>query len=219
MPSRGVISHEGDVEILTVYIFVEPYRSGARVLLRLRFCSDHPYEVAIATFTQQGSADLSTCIVTATMGNFARLRILHLSDGLRTASGLWPDFSGNGFAQHACYCRDDLLTALDGSALFVATPDEENPEDANYASRTFIGWKYYGEVATQYWRHAAPPLELRGCVNGRETYWASESPIPGGIAFENFELIEPFHEGVEAWFGVSPGFYERPLPISQMGNQ
>ncbi|MCK4570622.1 hypothetical protein KAT84_01605 [Candidatus Bipolaricaulota bacterium] len=94
----------------------------------------------------------------------------------------------------------------EGHAVFAATPNEENPEDADYAPRTFIGWKYYGEIATQVWRSEDPHPLLRGCVNGRTEYWASRSPIPGGISFENFEFIEPFREGGTFRFGVVPDF-------------
>ncbi len=41
-------------------------------------------------------------------------------------------------------------------------------------------------------------------VNGRGVYWASRSPIPGGISFENFEMVAPFQQGQEFWFGVEP---------------
>lgn len=41
-------------------------------------------------------------------------------------------------------------------------------------------------------------------MNGRYTYWASKSPIPGGIAYENFELTEPFQSGQSYIFGITP---------------
>ena len=40
-------------------------------------------------------------------------------------------------------------------------------------------------------------------MNGRYTYWASKSPIPGGIAYENFELTEPFQSGQSYIFGFT----------------
>ncbi len=33
------------------------------------------------------------------------------------------------------------------------------------------------------------------------------NPFPSGVAFDNFELIEPFQEGSEFWFGVMPGLW------------
>ena len=84
-PARGVITHEDEVETLMVYILIEPYRSGAHVYLRLRFRSDRPYEAGLATFTHSGSAELSFCILTATMGNYARLRTLQSAPAARHA--------------------------------------------------------------------------------------------------------------------------------------
>lgn len=213
-PSYGAVSVDGGIETLTVFIFVEPYRHGARVVLRLRFRSDRPYEVGIAAFTQPGSEPLSACVITATMGNFARLRTLHLSSGVRSSLEMWPSFPGGGFTHHICFPLSELILTPSGDALFVATPDEEHPEAAAYEVGTFVGWRYYGQAATQYWRREEPPLGLRGCVNARATYWASEARIPGGISFENFELIEPFQEGSEVWFGVQPGMYEAPSTMA-----
>jgi hypothetical protein len=33
-------------------------------------------------------------------------------------------------------------------------------------------------------------------------YWNSKSPIPGGVSFENFELVSPFRQGEEFVFSV-----------------
>ena len=37
----------------------------------------------------------------------------------------------------------------------------------------------------------------------RVRYWRSRHPIPGGIAFENFELRERFHDGQRSVFGIT----------------
>jgi hypothetical protein len=63
---------------------------------------------------------------------------------------------------------------------------------------------------TQYWRKASTEVhnDLQCAVNGRYTYWLSRKPLPGGIAYENFELLEPFRDGQQFTFGVtrrSPG--------------
>lgn len=203
-PVRGVIGSDEGVETLRVIIHIEPYRSGASVVLCLTFRADRPYEVGFSTFQAEGSKPLSACIVTATMGNYARLRTLVLRDDTVQASDFWPAFSGSDFAPHVCFGLDALIMNAQGHAMFVAAPNEVHPESADYAPHTFIGWKYDGEVATQIWRSEDPHPLLRGCVNGRTEYWASRSPIPGGVAFENFEMIEPFREGATFWFGVVP---------------
>lgn len=206
-PARGIIKHEDGIERLIVYCIVEPFRRGARVTLRLEFRSDRPYEVGIASFTQPGSAPLETCIITATMGNYARLRIVHLHTGSHHATDLWSEDPGLEFTPHACFPVSEMIRTPSGGALFLATPDEQDPAGASYALGTFRGWKYSGQIATQYWRHEDPSPELTGCVNARSAYWASASPIPGGLSFENFELVAPFREGTVVWFGVRPGIW------------
>lgn len=47
-----------------------------------------------------------------------------------------------------------------------------------------------------------PPNGPRG-LNGRHTYWMSRHPIPGGVAFENFEMRERFHPGQRFIFGIT----------------
>ena len=47
-------------------------------------------------------------------------------------------------------------------------------------------------------------------MNGRYTYWAIFKKLPGGIAFENFELVEPFRQGAVYYFGIDP---EKPSKI------
>ncbi len=212
-PARGEILTQDGVEILRVFIHIEAYRSGAIVSLCLTFRADRPYEVGISTLQAAGSKPLSECIVTATMGNFARLRTLHLSERTVDAEALWPTFDGSGFTAHACFAMDELIRARNGDVWFVAMPDEPNPARATYAPGTFIGWEYTGLVATQTWRREAARPVVRGCVNGRAQYWASESPIPGGISFENFELVEPFESGATFWFGVWPGCDLSVLPF------
>ena len=90
-----------------------------------------------------------------------------------------------------------------GQAIVAARPDEPDPAKARYSPDVARNWHYQGAVATQYWHaRARPGLVVR--VNGRQTYWASNSPIPGGVAFENFELEAPFEPGFEFCFGVTP---------------
>jgi hypothetical protein len=56
----------------------------------------------------------------------------------------------------------------------------------------------------QTWRVEDPDPALVAQVNGRYTYWMSGHPIPGGIAFENFEIVEPFRPDRELIFQVEP---------------
>ena len=203
-PARGVIGEENGVETLTVFIGIEKFRSGAAVFLRLTFREDRPCEVQIATFTQPTSAPLSHCVATATMGNYARLRRLHLRSSVVTTQELYSDatFGAIGFAPHKRFGLEQLARTQDGAALLAATSDEPDPARADQGT-VARGWRYIGHPATQYWRCDDPPPSLMTLVNARRTYWASNVPIPGGVSFENVELIAPFQSGQSWTFGVT----------------
>jgi hypothetical protein len=57
---------------------------------------------------------------------------------------------------------------------------------------------------TQYWKKPRGTFreDLHVAVNARATYWQTMQPIPGGVAFENFEMRERFYEGQEFVFGI-----------------
>ncbi len=203
-PARGVISRKDNLETLEVFILVERFSSGAHPYLRLRFRSDRPYEVGIACFAQRDSEPMRSCVLTATMGNYARLRCLHLADRVVRSSDLWPRFDGNGFAPVKRFPLDQLTRTSDGHVMVATTTDEREPDKADYAPFTFKGWKYVGRRAVQYWRCETPQQDLYVRVNGRTRYWASRTPIPGGVSFENIEMVTPFSHGQEFWFGVKP---------------
>ncbi|MCP4785610.1 MAG: hypothetical protein GY903_26680 [Fuerstiella sp.] len=203
-PARGVVSREGDVETLEVFVHVERFNSGADPYLRLRFRSDRPFEVGIASFAKRSSRPMRSCVLTATMGNYARLRRLQLADRIVQSRNLWPAFDGDAFAPVRRFPLDQLTRTPEGHAFVSATTDESEPQKADYAPFTFKGWKYTGLRAVQYWRCESPPDDLYVRVNGRTKYWASRTPIPGGISFENFEMVARFRSGQEFWFGVKP---------------
>ena len=74
-------------------------------------------------------------------------------------------------------------------------------------------WYYGGRKVTQFWLKRAGSFGdgLRARVNGRRVYWSSHFPIPGGVAFENFELNEQFQPGQRSWFGITPATPEELL--------
>jgi len=201
---RGKIVEIDGVKALRVYVGVERFNNGAEVYLRLTFREDRPYEVGIATFVRKDSAPLERCILTATMGNYARLRVLKLADSAVTAGKLWPEYRDVNFAPHARFSLAELERDKSGAAVATAWCDEDNPEKAVYAAGTREHWRYEGRAARQFWRVEKPEAGLEVLVNGRVVYWNSRSPIPEGIAFENFEMAAPFKDGQEFWFGVEP---------------
>lgn len=202
-PASGVVKMIDGVSTLTVFVFCEPFESGAKVFVRLRFYEDMPYEVEIKTFTYPDSKRLDNFIVTATMGNFARLRTLYLSSDTVSSHKLWPHYKGDAFTPHAHFSSAEFVHNQ-SSSFFIAAPDEADPSVATYAPATASHWKYYGNKGVQYWRVSKDETDFEGLVNGRYTYWASQAPIPGGISFENFELKAPFRQGRTMVFGISP---------------
>lgn len=203
-PAGGIVGTVAGVETLTIFIFCETFENGAKVYLRLRFFEDRPYEVEIKTYAQPGSKPLDYFTVTATMGNFARLRTLYLHGKTKSSHELWPHYQGNAFTDHARFSLDKFVTGVDGNRFFIAAPDEADPSTASYAPGTAHHWRYQGKKGVQYWMVCKDENDFEGLVNGRYTYWASKSPIPGGISFENFELKAPFRQGRTMVFGISP---------------
>lgn len=212
-PCRGDIAVVDGVERLRLNVLVERFANGADVWVRVEFRADRPHEVALAAFRREGSAPLDTCILTATMGNWARLRTLRLADRDVAAAEIWPDYRDVHFAPHRAFGLAEL--EREGDAVVVAAvPDEAEPQRAAHAPGTAEHWRYVGRRAVQTWRAAGPDPGLVAQVNGRRTYWMSEHPIPGGIAFENVELVEPFRQGRELVFAVEPLAGESAARIS-----
>jgi hypothetical protein len=84
------------------------------------------------------------------------------------------------------------------------TSDEPRPAEV-YPLPGTKRFYYPGEPVTQYWLRPgpAPRRGLRLRVNGRAQYWHSRQNVPGGMAFENFELREPYRRRQRYIFGVT----------------
>jgi hypothetical protein len=198
-PARGTV----DGSTLTVHILCEPFLNGGDVWVTATFTADRPHEVALAAWARESSVPLKACILSATMGNWARLRELELAGRTAQAAQLWPDYRDTAFAPHVSFGVDELIHEDDG-VVVRARPDEDDPVGAVYVEGTAAHWHYVGRRGVQEWRAADPDPALRAQVNGRHTYWMSEHPLPGGIAFENVELVEPFRQGRALTFRVEP---------------
>lgn len=201
---RGITEAVRGVEHLRVMVYTERFRNGAQPAVQLRFRADRPGEVHFTVF-RGGGADMELCILTATMGNYMRLRLLHLRGETRHARACWPDFEGREFTADALFGLERLPRARSGDVLVCATTDEADP-GAVPVDPVAPWWRYRGSFPlTQYWRvprgRWQPDLRLR--VNGRRLYWANHTPIPGGISYENFELQQAFKDGQEYVFGLS----------------
>lgn len=202
-PAKGVIETINGEQTLTVYIFCERFYNGVSPYVKLRFKESNPYEFELETYTQDES-NPDYVILTATMGNKARLRNLYCKDKMYHSVALWPDYRGDAFVPHFHIPADQMISTAAGDIYFIAEPDEEDPESRELNEGTNRGWKYIGRKAVQYWKKSVYTSKTEGLVNGRYTYWASQSPIPEGIAYENFELKSPFVQGDRFIFGIAP---------------
>ena len=79
-------------ESLRVEAGVERFDNGAHVGLVITQRSDAPDEIEFAIHAQADSAPIEYCILTATMGNKARARLLWLKDGPVSSLKLYPDY-------------------------------------------------------------------------------------------------------------------------------
>jgi len=191
-------------QTLTLTITPEPFRNGAKPRLTLTLDKLRPHELALTVHADEGSAPLEACILSATMGNYMRLRQLRLKKETVVAKTLWPSFTPDplGFAPWRVFPADQLVRQGD-DVLLEATPSEPDPSKAEYAPTIPPHWRYQGKPAVQYWRTAYHP-QLRAQVNGRDTYWGGHGAIPGGVSFENVEIQAPFQDGQTFVFGVRP---------------
>jgi len=205
-PARGKFIDVGKgKKALTFFLVVERFRNGARPVIQVLLREDLPHEVGFRIFSARGGKRMKSCILTATMGNWARLRNLWLKNDVFESTHLWAgqDLNRFGFMDSRAWPLKKLLRIKD-EVIVACTPDEADPARAGYSKSVPSWWRYRGRVATQYWRKRKPHKGLVVRVNGRNTYWGTKAPIPGGVAFENFEFEEPFSPGQEFWFGVTP---------------
>ena len=191
-------------EELDITLGLEKFDNGAHVRLEMRQSSTRPDEVELRVFREADSAPLEDCVLTATMGNMTRTRQLWLKDQVVSSLEVYRDYRQTGFAPHAEYPLARLQRTVDGGVLVAVSNDEENPALVYPFARS-EAWHYAGSKVTQYWAKERGTFtdDLKVVVNGRYTYWRSAQPIPGGIAFENFELREPFLDGQRCVFGIT----------------
>lgn len=199
-PATGVVSTEAGVESLSFYIIVEGFDNGARPIVKISLRSDRPHEITLQTFAAVDSKTMDSCVLTATMGNYARLRNVYLKNSAVNSEDLFKLETRDGwqfFPWHQWPAGK--LPIESGTITFAATGEIESavPDDVPPS------WRYAGIPGRQYWRTEMVP-GLMARVNGRSTFWGTQVNIPGGAAYENFELKSPFSNGQLFYFGVDP---------------
>jgi len=217
----GNISHPDpahpQTEQLSLFVFMEQYLDKAAPYLKISIRNDKPEEICFEISNKANSAPMQRCALTATMGNYSRLRLLHLDNEVIDSRKLYTGYEGIDFIEKDAYPVTRMLKLKDGSPIALATQNESLTElskwpadSAHYAKR---GWRYRPNFKlTQYWRKDGPGYDpsLQVRVNGRSKYWAvaSRDPkayvsLPGGAAFENFELREKYYPGQKFIYGLS----------------
>lgn len=219
--TRGLISHPDrlhpEIEQLSLYVLMEQFKDGAVPYLKLTIRSDKPGELGLQIFNYNNSALMERCALTATMGNYSRLRLLYLKDKIVDSRQLFGGYNDIEFDEKEPYPNRLMLKTKNGDPIVVAESNETFdelaawPQTPPYLARW--AWRYRPFYKlTQYWRVDSagydPSLAVR--VNGRAKYWSGGSPekqnyidVPGGPAFENFELREKYHSGQRFYFGMS----------------
>ncbi len=189
--------------VLSFIVHVEPFTSGARPVIEVSFHEKMPQRVRFRTYSVAGGKAMQRCVLTATMANQSRCRYLWLRSSAEYAPALYAGYTGNDFVEKGPYQLADLWRTKCGDVVAVISPDEFEPREVWPLPSD--AWHHDGNWTAQFWLKPAGTFDqsLHCRVNGRRVYWASEVPIPGGIAYENFELREDFHAGQEVWFGYT----------------
>ncbi len=184
-------------ERLDVVLRVERFDNGAHVYLVATQFSYAPDEIQLTIHAEPDSAPIQSCILTATMGNKARTRLLWLNTEVISSLRLYPNYHGFDFApvEHV-FPIARLFRTVEGSVLVAVTTNEQNPSAVFPFPGTRL-WYYGGAKVTQYWRKPNGTFrdDLSAAVSARYVYWRSKQPVPGGIAFENFEMREALLRG------------------------
>jgi hypothetical protein len=205
---RGILSNVGSssnlIERLSVRIDVERFTANrAHVYVVASIDSDRPDELKLAVYEEKDSPAVEELTLTATMGNFERLRWLFLKNRTLDSRKLFRSDAGDDFYEHENFPLEEMLRIGDGDAIALATSNESSPSSAPDTNTEF--WHYPLPRLTQYWRVPAHNIEpdLRVRVNARRVYWQSHNPLPNGVAFENFEVRQRYKSGQEFVFGVT----------------
>lgn len=188
-------------EELTVPVRIEKFANGAHLHLLLRQRSDRPDELMLTIQSEPRSAQMESCILTATMGNKARTRLLWLMGGPVSSLKIFGEYRDAHFTEHAFFPLDRLPRNAAGDVIVAMTTDEENPADSNAGLSR--GWQYRGEKVTQYWRKPAadlhgslPARSMRGSITGcREIRSRGDWPMRTSSSSRTFARANPSFSG------------------------
>ena len=146
--------------------------------------SDRPHEVGIATFANGDSKPMQSCVLTATVGNYARLRRLHLADSVMLSTDLWPRFEGNEFAPAKRFPLGQLTRSANGHAVVSA---QKGPHHRHRRGRLRPGCHDLGKTRRHLGqpdcrlRHRCHFDDLRRGLHGTGADWQPVDEVPANL--------------------------------------
>ena len=189
---------EKGVEQLNVLFEIEKFDNGAHVYITASIRDDKPDEIEFTTYAHEDSVNLKLSAVGSTAGNFNHLRLLWLDEKVVDSRELYSDYTGFNFAPIKIFKYNELQKDSEGSIIVALTRNSDDVED--YFNNYFTKYKltqYYKKYSGHYSSNAF------ATVNGRYVFWKTTTQVPGGIAYENFELDDEFYSGQKIWFGAT----------------
>ena len=169
-----------------------------------------------ARFPEQGGSVMQRCDLSATMGNQSRCRALWLDASAVYAPDLYADYRGDGFVEHAPYRLSALHKTAAGDVVVAISPDEFDPREvwpfANGA------WHHDGSWMAQFWLKPQGAYDDSSSVasTGAGCTGVGTVPIPGGLAYENFELQETFRPGRRSGSATAKRVRQRRSDLDMM---
>jgi hypothetical protein len=200
---RGTVIDTPEGRALQFVIHVEDFANGTKPEVEVTLFQKYPDRVRFRTSLRPGSTRPQRLTLTATMGNKERCRNLWLDDKAVYAPALFAGEHGDDFFERGLYPVSTLHKTAEGDVVAAITPDEFEPREAWPFPND--AWHHAGSWRSTYWikRAGAFGSDLSCRVNGRAEYYKTTMPLPGGIAFENFEFREGYRHAQETWFGCS----------------
>ena len=159
---------KGTIERLSVRIDVERFtENGAHVYVIASIDSNHPYEVRLTPYAEQDSKPVQELTLTATMGNFERLRLLWLKSGVVDSRRLFAAYEGTDFVEKNDYPLQEMLRTHTGDAIVFCTPSESSPRATPDRPDGALGLRpapLYPVLARSGQRRAAGSARARECT-------------------------------------------------------
>ena len=190
--------------VLSLVVHVEPYANGARPVVEISLFKNAPERIRLRTFSGPRGAPMERCILSATMGNQSRCRWLWLKAGCDLRPGPLQRFCGHGFCGKGSVRIGRSPQDERGDVVAAITPDESSRARSGLCRGAVgttrgSGWPSSGSSGG-----ANTTGRSNATSTGGRVYWAGNVPIPGGLAYENFDFQEDFRPGQEIWFGYTP---------------